>query len=178
MAGSRPAIAALGYSRAMSTDITIRTELRPGDLGRVIELHGKCYEELPGFGLTFEAYVAQTIAEYILDAGEQGCLWLAERDDKLVGCTAIVLREGNRAQLRWVLVDQSARGMGLGKQLVQAALDYCRELECGQVFLETTDGLPESQSLYDKLGFVESLNDIDDLWDGPRPLIVMELDLA
>lgn len=162
----------------MSADIAIRTELRPGDLGRVIELHGRCYEELPGFGLPFEAFVAQTIAEYVLGAGKQGCLWLAERGDELVGCTAIVLREGKRAQLRWVLVDQSARGIGLGKQLVHAALDYSRAQGCASIFLETTDGLPESQALYEKLGFQETANDVVDLWDGPRALIVMEMDLA
>ena len=162
----------------MTADITIRTELGPGDLGRVIALHGRCYDHLPGFGLAFEAYVAQTIAEYVLDAGEKGCLWLAERGDRLVGCTAIVLRDDNRAQLRWVLVDQSTRGIGLGRRLVEAALDYCRAEGYRQVFLETTDGLPESQALYEKLGFVETANAIDELWAGPRPLIVMELDLA
>ena len=162
----------------MASDVTIRTELRPGDLGRVIELHGKCYEELPGFGLPFEAFVAQTIAEYVLDARERGCLWLAERGDELIGCTAIVLRKRKRAQLRWVLVDQSARGLGLGKRMVQAALDYSREQGCKKIFLETTDGLLESQTLYEKLGFVITASDVDDLWDGPRLLIVMELDIA
>ncbi len=161
----------------MSADTSIRTDLRPGDLGKVIALHGKCYENLPGFGLRFEAYVAQTIAEYVLDAGERGCLWLAERGDELVGCTAIVLRDKKRAQLRWVLVDQSARGIGLGGQLVDLALDYCREQGSKSVFLETTDGLPESQALYEKLGFRITFSDVDDLWDGPRLLVVMELDL-
>ena len=159
------------------SDITIRHDLRTGDLGRVIALHGTCYEHLPGFGLTFEAFVARTIAEYVLDAGENGRLWLAERGSDLVGCTAIVLRDGNLAQLRWVLVDPSARGLGLGKELVNRALDYSRESGCTKIFLETTDGLPESQTLYEKLGFVETMNQHEELWDGVRPLIQMELAL-
>ena len=155
--------------------IAIRHDLRPGDLGRVIALHGECYDALPGFGITFEAFVARTLAEYVLDAGGNGRLWLAEREDKLVGCTAIVLRGGGRAQLRWVLVDPSARGAGLGKALVQRALDFCRDNDCTRVFLETTDGLPESQTLYESLGFEVVSDRPEELWDGVRPLIRMEL---
>ncbi|MDJ0751037.1 MAG: GNAT family N-acetyltransferase [Woeseiaceae bacterium] len=161
----------------MTDGISIRHDLRTGDLGRVIALHGTCYDHLPGFGLTFEAFVARTIAEYVLDAGENGRLWLAERDGELVGCTAIVLRNGELAQLRWVLVDPSARGIGLGKELVNRALGYSRENGCTKIFLETTDGLPESQTLYEKLGFVEVLNQREELWNGVRPLIQMELAL-
>ena len=43
-------------------DISVRKELRGGDLGRVIALHGECYDMLPGFGLPFEAFVARTVA--------------------------------------------------------------------------------------------------------------------
>ena len=159
------------------TAISLRHDLRVGDLGRVIALHGTCYDVLPGYGLTFEAYVARTIAEYVLDAGANGRLWLAERGGDLVGCTAIVLRDNNRAQLRWVLVDPAARGLGLGKDLVNRALAYSREHGCSEVYLETTDGLPESQTLYEALGFEETYNEVEELWDGPRPLIRMRLPL-
>ena len=79
--------------------------------------------------------------------------------------------------MRWVLVDPSARGIGLGKELVNRALDYSRESGSTKVYLETTDGLPESQTLYEKLGFVEVMNQPEELWDGVRPLIHMELAL-
>lgn len=161
----------------MPGDITIRHDLRVGDLGRIIALHGEVYDALPGYGLAFEAYVARTIAEYVLDAGGTGRIWLAESDDRLVGCAAMILRDEEQGQLRWVLVDQSARGMGLGKDLVNRALDYARDHECSRVFLETTDGLPESQNLYDTLGF-EVVSDVrEELWDGVRPLIHMEMTL-
>ena len=161
----------------MTELITIRDELRPGDLGRVIELHGTAYDHLPGFGRQFEAFVARTIAEFVLDNDSRGRLWLAERGDTLVGCTAIVLRENRIAQLRWVLVDASARGLGLGGELVGLALDYSREQGCEAVMLETTDGLPESQALYEKLGFRITHHGSEELWDSVRPLIKMRLDL-
>ena len=162
----------------MSDDISIRTDLRPGDLGRIISLHGVVYDPLGGYGLTFEAFVGRTIAEFVLDNNARGRIWLAERGDRLVGCSAIALRDNDRGQLRWVLVDPSARGRGIGKQLVNAAMDYCREKGCKQVFLETTDGLPESQTLYEKLGFTVTSESVEELWDGPRPLIIMEMELA
>jgi GNAT superfamily N-acetyltransferase len=162
---------------ALSDDISIRDELRGGDLGRVIALHGKCYERLPGFGLAFEAFVARTVAEYILDTGAKGRIWMAERGGRLVGCTAIVLRDEDRGQLRWVLVDQSARGLGLGRRLVNDAIQYCRDNGCKEVFLETTDGLTESQTLYDALGFEIVSSESEFLWDGLRPLIHMKLEL-
>jgi hypothetical protein len=56
----------------MTDTIDIRHELRAGDLGRIISLHGRCYDQLPGFGLRFEAYVARTIAEFVIDAGTTG----------------------------------------------------------------------------------------------------------
>ena len=160
----------------ISNDISVRNKLRAGDLGRIIALHGECYDALPGFGLTFEAYVAQTIAEYILDTGAKGRIWLAERAGRLIGCTAIVLRDEKRGQLRWVLVDQSARGLGIGKRLVNDALQYCRDNGCKEVFLETTDGLPESQALYDGLGFEIVSHESEKLWDDVRPLIHMNLE--
>ena len=162
----------------MSDDISIRTDLRPGDLGRIISLHGEVYDPLGGYGLTFEAFVGRTIAEFVLDNNARGQIWLAERGERLVGCTAIALRDGSRGQLRWVLVDPSARGRGIGKQLVNSAMDYCREKGCESVFLETTDGLPESQTLYEKLGFTVISEAVEELWDGPRPLIIMEMSLA
>ncbi len=161
----------------MTEGISIRDELRIGDVGRIVTLHGECYDALPGFGITFEAFVARTLADYVLDDGANGRIWLAERDGRLVGCTALVLREGNRGQIRWVLVDPSARGIGLGKELMDRAMAWGREQGCTVLFLETTDGLPESQTLYEKLGFEVVYNQPEKLWDEVRPLIKMELAL-
>ena len=162
---------------SLPAEITIRHELRAGDLGRIIELHGECYDDLPGFGITFEAFVARTIAEFVLDVGANGRIWLAERDGRVIGCSAIVLRDNARGQLRWVLVAPSARGIGLGKELVLDALDWCRNKNCREVYLETTNGLPESQALYEALGFRVVSDSPEELWDGVRPLILMELEL-
>ena len=161
----------------MTPDIEVRHELRCGDLGRIVTLHGEVYEPLEGFGLKFEAYVAKTIAEYVLDNDAKGRVWLAERGSEVIGCTAIALRDNRVGQLRWVLVEPSARGIGLGRRLVETAIDYCRDSGCETVYLESTDDLPESQALYEALGFDLISSDVEELWDGPRPLIRMRKDL-
>jgi len=162
----------------MHDDITIRHQLRCGDLGRIISLHGKAYEALDGYGLRFEAFVAQTMAEFVLDNRGNGRIWLAERAGDLVGCAAIVLRDHDVAQLRWVVVDPAARGKGLGRNLMARTLAYAREKQCRRIVLETTDGLPESEALYEKLGFRITSDSSEELWDGRRRLIKMQLDLA
>ena len=118
--------------------------------------------------------MAKTIAEYVLDNEARGRVWLAELDGRLVGCTAVALRANQAAQLRWVLVDHAERGTGLGRRLVETAIRYSAESGCDHLFLETTDGLPESQALYAKLGFDVVASDVRDLWDGERPLIRMQ----
>lgn len=162
----------------MTDDFSIRTELRCGDLGRIIALHGELYESHEGFGLRFEAFVGRTVAEYVLDNDSAGRIWQVERGGDLLGCAAVVLRPGHVGQVRWVVLEPSLRGRGIGKDLVEKALDYCRDQGCTKVILETTDGLPESQTLYESLGFEVTSNAVAELWDGPRPLIFMQLDLA
>jgi hypothetical protein len=61
----------------MPDDISIRSDLRPGDLGRVISLHGEVYDPMGGYGLRFEAFVGRTIAEFILDNDGLGRIWSA-----------------------------------------------------------------------------------------------------
>ncbi len=165
------------HALKMPNDLSIRHELRCGDLGRIVSLHGEAYEPLGGYGLRFEAYVGQTIANFVLGDDTNGRIWLAERSGVLVGCAAIVLRENDIGQLRWVVVDPAERGHGLGKDLVARALNYCRDRGCRSVILETTNGLPESEKMYEKLGFCITSNTVAELWDGERPLILMQLQL-
>lgn len=158
--------------------IAVRTELRCGDLGRIVALHGEIYErEAEGFGLRFEAFVARTIAEFVLDNAACGRVWLAERQGELMACCAIALRGDGLAQLRWVLARPEVRGAGLGRRLVERSLDYCRERGVRQVYLETTGGLEASRRLYDSLGFRLVSETREELWDGEGTLIRMELDL-
>lgn len=152
----------------------IRTTLRPGDLGRLIRLHGEGYAgENSHFGLTFEAHVARTVAEFILDNNGNGRVWLAEIGNDLVGSAAMVDRS-DRGQLRWVIVAPQARGTGLGKNLIHAAMDYAAEQSAWrEVFLETTDSLAVSMEIYRKLGFEITDEKMEDLWGDEQQKVIM-----
>lgn len=161
--------------------INVRTGLRPGDLGRIIALHGTAYAGSEAhFGVRFEAYVARTLAEFIIDNQGRGKVFLAERGSDLVACAAMVERRAENAthgQLRWVLADPSVRGRGLGKHLVDLAIGYARDSGWDSVFLETTGGLDASMAIYEKLGFAVESRTTSELWTENDEHIVMRLPL-
>lgn len=133
--------------------VTIRTHLVPGDLGGIICLHGVVYAQEQGFDTTFEAYVAGPLAEFVRCRTDRERLWIAERGNRLVGCIAIVGTSDKEAQLRWFLVDPSARGFGLGRRLIQEAVEFCKHCGYGTVFLGTVSALTVAARLYRSFGF-------------------------
>lgn len=166
----------------MTAAVTIRHDLRPGDLGRLIALHGTAYEDGDAhFGLVFEAFVAQTVAEFILGNRGAGRIWFAEAGDRLLATAAMVeRREGQmvRGQLRWIVADPAARGRGIGKALIDRAMRYARDQGYAEVFLETTDGLDASMAIYRKLGFEVVSRERQALWQGDNVVITMRLKLG
>jgi len=141
---------------AAGTDeqVTIRHDLRPGDLGRVTELHGVVYAGEFGLDVGFEAYVAETLAEFVTRSRpDQGRLWLAEAGGRLVGCVGIVGRDVGAAQLRWFLVDPSQRGSGLGRRLLDEALGFGRAAGRRSVYLWTVDLCADATRMYLAAGF-------------------------
>jgi ribosomal protein S18 acetylase RimI-like enzyme len=133
--------------------IALRTELRPGDVGMIIHLHGVIYSRERGFDPTFEAYIAGPIAEFVRAGSPRQRIWIAERGSRIVGCVAIVAANPRTAQLRWFLVDPAARGSGLGKRLLHEAVTFCRECGYTDVFLWTESALTIASRLYQSVGF-------------------------
>ena len=134
--------------------LSIRHERRPGDLGRVISLHAELYAREYGFGIGFETYAVETVAEYLQrDRPDRDRVWIAEMAGRMVGCIGILGREDGEAQLRWFLVDPATRGQGLGRRLVSEALDFCRAAGYRSVYLWTVNGLEAAARLYLDAGF-------------------------
>lgn len=95
----------------------IRTDIRPGDIGYIISLHGVLYAREYDLDHTFEGYVAAGLGEFAKSYDERrDRLWIAEEGGRIVGSIAIVGSKGGVAQLRWFLVDPKARGSGLGRR--------------------------------------------------------------
>jgi ribosomal protein S18 acetylase RimI-like enzyme len=133
--------------------VTVRTTLAPGDLGSLVRLHGLLYAREYGFDVTFEAYVAGPLAEFVRRRTDRDRLWIAQRGEGIVGSIAIAGTSEQEAQLRWFLVDPTARGLGLGTDLLRAAVAFCGGSGYGTVFLWTVSALTAAARLYRRFGF-------------------------
>jgi GNAT superfamily N-acetyltransferase len=133
--------------------ITLDTSLQAGDVGSIIHLHGALYAGEHGYDRTFEAYVAAPLAEFVLRGSQRERIWLGREEGRIVGCVAIVAASQRQAQLRWLLVSPAARGCGLGRRLLNAAVDFAREQAYESVILWTVSALAAAAQLYRSAGF-------------------------
>jgi GNAT superfamily N-acetyltransferase len=134
-------------------NIAIRTIIRPGDIGAIVGLHGTFYAKEYGFNERFEAYVAGPLSEFVLKRSPRERLWIAEEENRFVGCVAIVEADESTAQLRWFLVDPNYQGQGIGKTLVREAVSFCREAGYRSIILWTVSALVGAARLYQSVGF-------------------------
>jgi len=135
------------------TDITIRTELRPGDIGYVIYMHGHLYKTEYNYGIEFETYVAVGLAEFYqqYDPAKDRA-WICEHTNKIVGFL-LLMHRGDAAQLRYFILMPEFRGIGLGNKLMSLYMDFFKQCKYKSSYLWTTDELPASAHLYQKFGF-------------------------
>jgi DNA-binding MarR family transcriptional regulator/GNAT superfamily N-acetyltransferase len=127
---------------------------QPGDIGWVVHRHGVLYAQEYGWDEQFEALVASIVAKFIqnYDAKRERC-WIAEIDDERVGSVFLVSRSKRIAQLRLLLVEPRARGLGIGARLVSECLRFARQVGYRKMMLWTNDGLQAARHIYEKAGF-------------------------
>lgn len=137
----------------------------PGALGRLTELHGSYYSDAWGLNEQFEIDVAAEMAEFLgrFDPTKDG-LWLVVEDGKVQGSVFIDGESPTRARLRWFILSDACRGQGLGRQLMERALDFCREKGYEEVYLWTFQGLTSARALYDAFGFEVAHEHPDSSW--------------
>ena len=144
--------------------ISIRHDLRPGDVGYITYLHGILYAPEQGWDHTFDAYVAIPLAEFARSCLPGQCIWIVEDGERIVGSVAIVKFSEIEAQLRWLLLVPEVRGLGIGRRLVEEALDFCRDAGYSSVFLWTVNTLPVAAKLYQSVGFRKTEELTHELW--------------
>lgn len=155
-------IAALTRTQALlepNTPAPSRTavlrDVRPGDMGWVLQLHGEVYAREYGWNSEFEAFVAEIMAGMIRQhdpAWERG--WIAELDGERVGAVFVVRKSETEAQLRLLILSPAARGLGLGARLTDECLAFVRAKGYHKAVLWTNSQLDASRAIYTKRGFV------------------------
>ena len=134
-------------------DIHIRTELKPGDIGYVIYMHGRLYKKEYNYGIEFETYVAAGLAEFYQQYDPQkDRVWICEYKNKMVGFL-LSMHRGDAAQLRYFILKPGYRGIGLGNKLMTLYMEHLKQRNYKTSYLWTTDELPASAHLYQKFGF-------------------------
>lgn len=144
--------------------VRIRNNLRPGDIGSIIYLHGKLYAREYDFDHTFEPYVAAPLAEFVLKQNTRERIWIVEKEERVLGSVAIVQFSETQAQLRWLILHPDLRGLGIGRQLVEDAVDFCRSSGYASVFLWTIDFLGAALKLYTAAGFTLTETNTHQIW--------------
>jgi DNA-binding MarR family transcriptional regulator/ribosomal protein S18 acetylase RimI-like enzyme len=146
--------------------ITIEEQLRPGDIGQVVALHAREYQQISGFGVEFEALVARDLADFVALDHPDSRIWIARAPHGTVlGSIAIDLSGGlDDAHLRWFLLSSEARGTGLGGRLLNTAVAYADSRGVRTTVLWTFQGLDTARAMYEKHGFVLTLEQPGNRW--------------
>ncbi|HEY7893714.1 MAG TPA: helix-turn-helix domain-containing GNAT family N-acetyltransferase [Gemmatimonadaceae bacterium] len=149
--GSDPA----GQATRAAPPYLLRTH-QPGDVGWIVWRHGLVYAHEYGFDERFEGLVARVAADFLanFDANRERC-WIAERDGENVGSVMVVKHpeQPGVAKLRLLLVEASARGLGIGQRLVEECIRFSRQSGYHTLTLWTNSVLLSARRIYEAAGF-------------------------
>lgn len=129
---------------------------RVGELGWLIHRQAVLYNQQYGWNGEFETLIAKLYHDYeIAPDTPPRALWIAERKGGIVGSIFATPSEGRpgTAQLRMLYVEPEARGLGIGRMLVDQCVSFARDSGYKRVRLWTQSILAPARKIYAGAGF-------------------------
>lgn len=159
-------------------DVSIRADIRPGDIGYITYMHGWIYAEEYGYPPEFEGFVAESLYRFIQSFWPgRDRLWCAEHDGRIVGCVGVASR-GERAEFRWLLTDPHYRGIGLGGRLLREAIAFARAAGYKTLCLDAASDLDAALAMFRKAGFTKRGERSNGTWRNGLTEVEMEMKLC
>ena len=127
---------------------------QPGDLGWLVHRQAILYADEYGWDGTYEALAAEIVAQFIknYDPKRERC-WIAEKDGERVGAVFVAKASDEVAKLRLLHLEREARGLGIGKRLVEECVRFARRAGYQKMTLWTQNILHAARHIYKQAGF-------------------------
>ena len=159
------------------TQFMLRTH-SDDDIEWVVRRHGEIYSAEYGWDSRFRDLVEQIATDFVrdFDPSRERC-WIAVRNGERIGCVFLVRKSEDIAQLRLLLVEPSARGLGVGRTLVQECIDFASAHGYRKMRLWTNGVLISARRIYEAAGFRLIEEEEHDSWGKPLTSQTWERDL-
>jgi len=138
---------------------------KPGELGFVAAQHMEFYMKEYSLDASFEYYLFEGMTNFLKnrDSGTAG-FWVADHNGTVVGSIAIDREDEKTAKLRWFLVHPEFQGQGIGRRLMDQAIEFCRLNLYHRIFLWTFSELRSARHLYELYGFSPTEEVRHEIW--------------